>query len=393
MNPSPPGGSEGIAWQPFTFGGVAAFATARALRAWGVVILTAMLLGLAADRYFVAAWFPVLDGALERLPPSGEIRGGRLLWPTSQAVELANNGFVRLLINPNFGPVAGQSADVTFECTADTLTAQSLFGYWVLPYPYRLHLPLNQPTLRPLWAAWGPHFRLGLPTAFALATVVAWAGLGLVLAPLARALASLLRREVSLRGCWKAAFATFAPFALAAALGLVLYAGRGFRLPDLLVTWALAHLYSLILLFGAIPCLPRLVRASPFVVRPLPSTAVASPFAAPPGDPDPTPEPDRSFAAEGLSGTPSAPSVLPSGDPPADPRNPFAAPTLISPPPAEAPREPFPAPAPPSAARPSDRPAPPAPEPPPRRIMPAAAPAPVPRPSEPAEPLDPMNPS
>lgn len=375
MKLSPPGGSAGTAWQPFTFGGVAAFATARALRAWGVVVVTAVLLGLAADRYFVAAWFPALDGALERLPASGEIRDGRLLWPAPQAMELANNGFVRLLVNPSFGPVAGQSADVTFECTADTLTAQSLFGYWVLPYPYRLHAPLNQPALQPLWAAWRPHFRLGLPMAFALAMIVAWAGLAAVLAPLARALALLLRREVSLRGCWKAAFATFAPFALATALGLVLYAGRGFRLPDLLVTWALAHLYSLILLFGAIPCLPRLVRASPFVVRPSALTGAASPFAAPPGDPDVAPEPDQSSGRGELSGTASAPSVLGGGEAPADPRNPFALPAL------------------PSRARPSDRPATPPPEPPPRRITPLTAPAPTPHRSEPAEPLDPLNPS
>ncbi|MBE7501067.1 MAG: hypothetical protein HS113_12305 [Verrucomicrobiales bacterium] len=393
MNPSPPGGSEGTAWQPFTFGGVAAFATAGALRAWGVVILTAMLLGLAADRYFVAAWFPALDLALERLPASGEIRDGRLLWPSPQAVELANNGFVRLLVNPNFGPVAGQSADVTFECTADTLTAQSLFGYWVMPYPYRLHLALNQPTLQPLWAAWRPHFRLGLPTAFVVAMILAWAGWALVLAPLARALALLLRREVPLRGCWKAAFATFAPFALATALGLVLYAGRGFRLPDLLVTWALAHLYSLILLFGAIPCLPRLVRASPFVVRPSPITGATSPFATPPGDPNLNSEPDPSSARGDVPETPSAPSVLGSGEPPADPRNPFAVPTVLPAPPVPPPREPFAAPALPSRARPSDRPEPPAPEPPPRRIKPPTAPAPTPHRSEPAEPLDPLNPS
>lgn len=393
MNPSPPGGSEGIAWQPFTFGGVAAFATAGALRAWVVVMLTALLLGLAADRYFVAAWFPALDLALERLPASGEIRDGRLLWPTPQAVELANNGFVRLLVNPNFGPVAGQSADVTFECTADTLTAQSLFGYWVLPYPYRLRLALNQPTLQPLWAAWRPHFRLGLPTASALVMVVAWAGLALVLAPVARALALLLRREVPLWGCWKAAFATFAPFALATALGVVLYAGRGFRLPDLLVTWALAHLYSLILLFGAIPCLPRLARASPFVVRPSALMTAASPFAAPPGDPDLTVQPEASSARKDVPQAPSAASVLVNGEAPADPRNPFAAPTALPAPPVGAPREPFPAPVLPARPRPSDRPPPMAPEPPPRRIMSTSAPTPTPRRSEPAEPLDPMNPS
>jgi hypothetical protein len=388
MKVSPPGGSAGIAWQPFTLGGVAAFATASALRAWMAVVLTAALLGLAADRYFVAAWFPALDLALQRLPPSGEIRDGRLRWPTPQAVELANTGFVRLLVNPNVGPVSGQSADVTFECTADTLTAQSLFGYWVLPYPYRLHLPLNQPALEPLWAAWRPHCRLGLPTGFALAMVAAWAGLALVLAPFARLLAMLLHREVPLRGCWKAAFATFAPFGLATALGLALYASRGFRLPDLLVTWALAHVYSLVLLFGAMACLPRFVRASPFV-PPSPAPRVASPFTAASSEADIAPEPDRPTRTPDGVGTPPARAVPFSDGPLPDPRNPFAAPSMLATEPPEALSQPSPVSAPRSAPRPPEGPPPSASEPAPRRL---AAP-PAPRYPGPTEPLDPMNPS
>lgn len=309
MEPLPPGRSSPTAWQPFTFGGVAAFASVSTAWLWVLLLLTALGLGWGVVSYLQTACYPAVEAALQRLPPTAGIRKGTLSWPTNSAVELANTRLLALLVNPGSAPVPGQGADVVLELTDRALTAQSLFGYWVLPYPARADVPLSRAELEPLWAAWEPHLRVVLPVVVVAAFVVAWGLVATLVAPVLRLGVAVLRRAGTLAGCWRMALAAFVPAGCGTALGLVLYASRGFHLTDTLITWLIAHLYTVVLWVGAVASLPRRSPRSPFV-----GGAEASPPAG---------------------GAPEAPAVSPpvqeaspfaEPPPPAVPRNPFAGP-------------------------------------------------------------------
>ncbi len=265
MEPTPPGGSAPTAWQPFTFGGVAAFASGSTARLCLVLLGVGLLLGWASVRYLWSAIYPAIETAVPRLPPSAEIRGGMLLWPTNRAVELANTRLVSLVVNPDYAPVPGQAADVVIELTARTLSAQSLFGYWVFPYPERIRIPLNQPELEPLWGAWRPHVQAVLPLVVVVLAATFWSLLAALAAPGLRLLAALARRDVTLAGCWRLAMAAMIPAGLVTTVALAFYASRGFHLIDTLVATAVGHLYGVVLWIGAIPMLPRRQPRSPFV--------------------------------------------------------------------------------------------------------------------------------
>jgi hypothetical protein len=335
MEPLPPGRSPPTAWQPFTFGGVAAFASASGVRLLALLLVTGLFLGWGVVSYLRTACYPAVEGAVLRLPPDGGIRRGVLFWPTNSVVELGNTRLVSLVVNPESAPVPGQAADVRFELTARALTAQSLFGYWVLPYPLSAQVPLNRAEIEPLWAAWRPHVQVVLPAGVVLALLLFWIVLALLVAPGLRLLAALGRREVTLGGCWRLALAALMPAACGTAFGLLLYSSRGFHLLDTLITWLLAHLYTVVLWCGALFCLPPKPPRSPFVPEPTPPEAT--------GDlDDKALEPWRAAA-------PRSPFTAPASLPP-DPRNPFAGPGSATAdaqaPPPPAPPDPPPAPAP-----------------------------------------------
>ena len=265
MEPLPPGRSSPTAWQPFTFGGVAAFASGASLWLWALLLLTGLFLGWGVISYLETACYPAIEAGIQRLPPAAEIRHGVLRWPTNGVTELANTRLLSLVVNPESAPVPGQAADVALELTDRALTAQSLFGYWALPYPAHTQVPLGRTELEPLWAAWRPHVRVVLPLGVVLALLLFWIVLATLVAPGLRLLAALLRRDVTLGGCWRLALAALVPAGCGTAFGLLLYASRGFHLLDTLITWLLAHLYTVLLWCGAPFSLPPRQPRSPFV--------------------------------------------------------------------------------------------------------------------------------
>lgn len=297
MEPSSPRRSPPTAWQPFTFGGVAAFASPSFGWLAVLLLLSGVFLGWGVVSYLESACYPAVESAIPRLPAEGVILHGKLAWPTNGVVELANTRLLSLVVNPGAAPVSGQPADVALELTDRALTAQSLFGYWVLPYPVQAQVPLNRAELEPLWAAWRPHVRVVLPVAVVVGLLLAWVLLATLAAPVLRLAAALLRRDVTLAGCWRMALAALVPAGCGTAFGLVLYASRAFHLLDTLIAWLLVHLYTLVLWTGAVISLPRRTPSSPFVresAPPLsdrgeveaalvpPPASEGSPFAEPP---------------------------------------------------------------------------------------------------------------
>lgn len=370
MNAAPPGRSPTTAWQPFTFGGVAAFARPAFVRLLLASVLVAGLVGWTVERVIRLAWFPAAETAVRHLPPAGEIRGGALLWPTNAVVTLADTRFLTIVVNPNVAPLPGNAADVQLEFTASELCLHSLFGYWAWPYPRNQVFALNQPTVEPVWAAWRPYVRLGVLGGTMGGLLLAWSLIALVATPLLRAYVWALHRQASLGGCWRLAVAALLPGGVLVAAALFFYATHAFVLTDVVIAFALAHLLDLILMVGAPWCLPRERPAAVFA-GPAP-TAVAG------TETGETPD-------ERTLGKPEPPKWPPRGTPFAEgPRiqqtaNPFA----VRPPAAAA----NPPPAPPAPT--PEPPNPPAPLPPPE---PVAPPMPAPPPSEPTPPAAPPPP-
>ena len=371
MNAAPPGRSPTTAWQPFTFGGVAAFARAAFVRLLLASALVAALVGWTVERVIRLAWVPAIETAVRNLPPTGEIRAGGLVWPTNAVATLANTRFLTLAVNPNVAPLPGSTADVTIEFTASELCLHSLFGYWAWSYPRGQIIALNQPTVEPMWAAWRPYVRLAVLGGTLGGLLLAWALLGLIAAPCLRAYVWILHRQASLGACWRLAVAAFLPGGVLVAAALFFYATHAFVLTDVVITFALAHLLDLILMLGAPWCLPRELPAAVFAE-------------AAPGTAEETEA--GQVQSEDATARPLPPKWPPRGSPLAErPRiqrttNPFA----VCPPAAAA----NPPPAPPAPM--AEPPTPPAPFPPPE---PVAPPKPAPPPSEPAPPATPPPPN
>ena len=296
MYPQPSGPNAPVAArQPFTWGGVAAFAGPVSVL-WLVWVLgVALLVGAAAERFVKHAWLPALEAAVRHLPASSSIVHSRLIWPSNTVAELGKTSFLAVRVNPQSTPVPGQAADVEVELGAGEVSVRSLFGYWILPYPASLEFALNRPALEPLWATSAPYGPAGGLVASAGAVGLSWALLALLAAPVLRVAAAALRREVTFGGCWRMAMVAMLPGALLVAAALLLYADGGFRLVDFVIAFGLGHLLSLALLAGAPWCLPRRVPVPLFalggtpagpgagapVVEPGVGSRGSSPFAGP----------------------------------------------------------------------------------------------------------------
>lgn len=280
------------AWQPLTFGGVAAFADAPFARLVLVASVVALLVTSSVLRLALTVWEPTAAIAITRLPPEGAIDNGRLVWPHGRALVLADNAFVSVTVTPEGAPPAAQSADVQFEFRPTSLEVSSLLGSVELPYPPGYLIALNRTELEALWGAWRPHLLLGVVLAAFLGQWVLWCSLATLLALPVRLYARILDRRATLVGCWKLAVAALLAGAIVMSVAVLGYSLRRVSLGELLLVNGL-HL---------------LVNAAFLLISPLrlPSLADASPFAQ--DDPEPHPA-DNPFA--GSDGTGAEP---PAGD-------------------------------------------------------------------------------
>lgn len=335
------------AWQPFTWGGVAAFARPAPVMWLAWVVGVALLVGVAAERFVTSAWLPVVDAAVARLPATSHLAQGRLHWPSNTVVELGRTPFLLLRVNLPSTPVPGQTADVEVEASAGELTIGSLFGYGIVPYPATLELDLGRGTVEPLWATWRPYARAAVCGGVVLGVWLSWFGLAFLATPFLRLLAAILRRDVTWTGCWRLAVMALLPGALIVAAGLGLYTSGGFRLVDFVVAFLLGHLFDVLLLAGATWGLPRRVPVPLFgeAVATDPAVPAEADFAPEaPESPEPAPDlPEAALFADPAAATEAYtegnPFAAP-GEEPVPEEQPPSLPADNEPPPAEAPPEP-----------------------------------------------------
>lgn len=276
-------------WQPLTFGGVAAFARARWTRLLLVQAVVAAVVAVAVLLVLGRGWFPVVTDAVRALTDFGSVRGGRLAWPKSEAVVLAENRWLGLALDLEETGEAGQVADLQVEFTRERIKLVSLLGYTSVPYPPGVEIALSRQVLDPWWNAWRPAFLFagGLGTMAWL--FVSWSLLATLYAVPVRVLAWLAGRVASPGKCWRLAAAALLPGALWMGGAILLYAAEQLSLAGLGLAFGVHFVIGWVYVVGAPFCLPRkddeapAAGANPFTPA-APEVKAEPPPAAPAGE-------------------------------------------------------------------------------------------------------------
>lgn len=246
------------AWQPLTFGGVAAFADARAGRLLGVQTAVAVAVAVSVVWVLVRGWAPVLHDAIGRLPETGEIRGGELVWTGPSPSKLAEDKFLSLVVDLDGLAPLDHTSDVQLELLRTRLRLHSLLGFWAVPYPAQWTIAFNRIELQSWLDTWAGVVLAAVGLGVAVGLLFGWALLAVVWTVPVLLVARFLDRLAGPGACWRVAAAAQMPGAVLMAAALGLYAESRLSLVGLLFAW-LAHWgITSLYLVGAAVCLPPL---------------------------------------------------------------------------------------------------------------------------------------
>lgn len=251
-----------FAWEPLTPRGVAAFAGASLSRLLVVQLLVAILAGGSVIWLLDTGCFPVITGAIQTLPGTGEIRSGRLDWHGGSAQMLAEGKFLALDVDLDHSGQIHSPADVQIEFGADSIRVFSLLGYAEFFYPPDQQAPFNRTDLEPLWGAWAAEILFLTFIAVTLTLLVNWWLLATVYFLPARLVAFFANRDLNLRACWKLSGAALLPGALLMTAGIVAYGAGLLDLVSLGFIFAMHFVLGWIYLFVSQLFLPRITEGS-----------------------------------------------------------------------------------------------------------------------------------
>ena len=220
---------------------MARFAVASRWRLLGVELVFAFLVAATAVWFVQQAWLPVIDEAIKQMPPTGEIRGGRLAWP-SDALLLQEGPFMRIDVRPGGFTNVVESADLVLAFGPSDLRVGSSLGLGLLtvPYPTGWILFFSKTELEPWWGARSHMVLAGFGLLVILTLICAWSVLGwLYMVPVK----IFSVNQVSWAGARKIAIAAQMPSVLVMIAGIVLYGLKQINLVALVVVWGV-HLVS-----------------------------------------------------------------------------------------------------------------------------------------------------
>lgn len=257
------------AWQPFTGGGVGRFADAAAGRTAGFLGAFALATALVLGWTLQTAWWPVVDLAIRGLPEQGmALAKGRLEWPEPAARLLADSPHLGIAVRPDGQDALGRTADLQVELLPAALRVAGIAGFVEWPWPRDWELGLGRLETRAAWEAWRRPVLAASVGAVAGGLAASWSLVAVVLATPLRIAALVLRRRITLGGCWRLGSAAFVGASPVLALGLAGYALRWLPWP------ALAGVIGIhVLAAGLLMCWGLLNRPSATT-----SPAAANPF-------------------------------------------------------------------------------------------------------------------
>jgi hypothetical protein len=272
--------------QPFTFGGVARYASAGI----GRVLLTALIFAVSGaavlSRVAGHCWWPVITEAVESLPEKARIQEGALQVEEKDAGLLAANQFLSLQLTASEKWQESAPVDFAVQLGKDQLMFSSLFGDTALPYAGNVVVILNRATVWPIWGAWKAPLLAGVFIAGVVSLILGWFALAVVYAPVVLFIGGIAKRELCFVRAWKLAVAAQWPASLLMTFALALYSTGEIGLLFVL-TMLVAHFIPSILNLLIAPFfLPKAAREkggkekeNPFATEKGKKTSKRNPFA------------------------------------------------------------------------------------------------------------------
>jgi len=213
-----------VAWQPCTFGGVAAFAQAPWRRLFLAQGAAALLFAAAAVWFLAHCYAPVLTEEIQKMPEGASLAGGQLAGiPAVQS----ETKFLSIAIAAGEDAEWDQSADLQIVLRKDHVdissSLSSAFGSLEFGYGNPSALDLSRSHLEPWWGAWRPVVLVAAGLTVAVGLLLLWTVLAWIYAPAAKLIAWFCDRQLSWPGAWRLACAALLPGAVLLALGLILY--------------------------------------------------------------------------------------------------------------------------------------------------------------------------
>ncbi|HYV28153.1 MAG TPA: hypothetical protein VFA77_11505 [Candidatus Eisenbacteria bacterium] len=241
-----------FAWQPLTFGGVAAFAHASFKRLFFIQFICAAAATASVLWFLDQVWLPRVFQAIRQMPVEGEIRHGRLDWRGPSPQLLAESHFLAFIVDLNNEGTTRSPAQIEVLFRQKDFKINSLFGFLQSAYPPNYRMGFNQPELQAWWGAWQPWI-VGGGTVLLLTTffLMWWTLATLYFLP-AWLAGYFGNRDLSLAGSWRLAGAGLLPGGLFLT-GIIVFYGMGYLDVVHLVLATIAHFaIGLVYLIGGI---------------------------------------------------------------------------------------------------------------------------------------------
>jgi hypothetical protein len=247
------------AWQPFTFGGVAAFSQGRAGRLLLAELVAALLISGSVVGFLQRAYAPVILQAIQEMPETAKIANGRLTGVS--ATIIAETKLLAIAVTPEQTGSIGQSADVQIQFRPSNLRVGTVFRPdwgWEFDYGPGATLDLTRAALEPWWGAWRPVWLAAAGVAVLAMMFINWALLALIYTPAARLLAWFADCELSWGGAWRVSSAALLPGGLLMGVGIFLYGAQSIDLVGLAFFFVTHFLVGWIYVAGGALACPRL---------------------------------------------------------------------------------------------------------------------------------------
>ena len=253
MNPPAEGAqAPPAAWQPFTFGGVAAFAGARIGRLLAAEFGAAIIVAACAVWFLHRAYCPVILQAIQKMPDTARVANGTLQGMPDTLI--AESKFLAIAAKPQSASAIGQDADLQIQLRQHDVSAGSVFWPdWGLEFDYERGpvLNLGRSTLEPWWSAWKPVLLIGTAAGTVLFLLMVWLVLATIYMAPAKFIAWFADRYLTWGGAWRLALAALLPGTLVLAGAIILY---GWSVIDLVGLSFFAGVHAIlgwVYLFGA----------------------------------------------------------------------------------------------------------------------------------------------
>jgi hypothetical protein len=258
------------AWQPFTFGGVAAFARAGVSRLLLAELVTAAIVGAGVVAFLQHAWVPVISQAIEKMPETAAITNGEFIGFDQTLI--TETKFLAIAISPESTDQIGQSADIQIQFRPTDFRVGTSFRPnwgWEFDYGPGTGLALGRSVLEPWWGAWRPVLLAGIGIGVVVIMFGIWALVAVIYTVPAKLTALFADRELSWFGAWRLASASMLAGAFLVVAGIYLYSAQVVDLVGLVFIWAAHVVMGWVHLFGGVWASPRLspksVKQNPFI--------------------------------------------------------------------------------------------------------------------------------